>query len=277
MVCPLGITQYGQVGTVAPSAVNFPRAVRVRTSGHFPYDPFVSGSHLFSAWVLRGWLKFGFSWRRTSRKCFRIWRNARGRITQNGEVFAVDVSVVNACALLALDTIATSLVCGNYSLSAWNIEKCALYMLQLLFRVVPALGYFDITAPLRAHRIWQPLVQEIGSTGRRLQKCICLHRNGRNSNVFHMKVVVDPKVDSRPHRDALRGAGDTWSVKLDVRGLGSILTSPTVAVHRLCARGSMVLCVELLLYLHCLLVFVENFGFFGLCSPRPLCMVLKLV
>merc|ERR1719284_620058 len=48
----LRITQNGEVCTVDASVAKFARAVRTWKSGHYFYEPLVSGSHLFGVWVL---------------------------------------------------------------------------------------------------------------------------------------------------------------------------------------------------------------------------------
>jgi hypothetical protein len=73
----LRITQNGEVCTVDASVAKFARAVRTWKSGHYFYEPLVSGSHLFGVWVLpEEYRKIGFFWEMTSGKCFRIQRNA---------------------------------------------------------------------------------------------------------------------------------------------------------------------------------------------------------
>lgn len=73
----LRITQRGEVCTVDASVAKFARANRTWKSGHYFYEPLVSGSHLFGVWVLpEEFLKVGFFYEMTSGNCFRIQRRA---------------------------------------------------------------------------------------------------------------------------------------------------------------------------------------------------------
>merc|ERR1712157_176854 len=73
----LRITQRGDVCTVDASVAKFARANRTWKSGHYFYEPLVSGSHLFGVWILpEEFLKVGFFYEMTSGNCFRIQRRA---------------------------------------------------------------------------------------------------------------------------------------------------------------------------------------------------------
>jgi len=73
----LRITQRGDVCTVDASVAKFARANRTWKSGHYFYEPLVSGSHLFGVWILpEEYLKVGFFYEMTSGNCFRIQRKA---------------------------------------------------------------------------------------------------------------------------------------------------------------------------------------------------------
>merc|ERR1712137_572085 len=73
----LRITQNGDVCTVDASVAKFARAMRTWKSGHYFYEPLVSGGNLFGVWVLpEEYRKIGFFWEMNSGKVFRIQRNA---------------------------------------------------------------------------------------------------------------------------------------------------------------------------------------------------------
>jgi len=73
----LRINQNGDVCTVDASVAKFARAKRTWKSGHYFYEPLVSGGNLLGVWVLpEEYRKIGFFWEMESGKCFRIERRA---------------------------------------------------------------------------------------------------------------------------------------------------------------------------------------------------------
>nr|AAL40676.1 luciferase [Pyrocystis lunula] len=73
----LRINQHGDVCTVDASVAKFARAKRTWKSGHYFYEPLVSGGNLLGVWVLpEEYRKIGFFWEMESGKCFRIERRA---------------------------------------------------------------------------------------------------------------------------------------------------------------------------------------------------------
>nr|O77206.1 RecName: Full=Dinoflagellate luciferase [Lingulodinium polyedra]AAC36472.1 luciferase [Lingulodinium polyedra] len=73
----LRINQYGEVCTVDASVAKFARAKRTWKSGHYFYEPLVSGGNLLGVWVLpEEYRKIGFFWEMESGHCFRIERRA---------------------------------------------------------------------------------------------------------------------------------------------------------------------------------------------------------
>lgn len=73
----LRINQHGDVCTVDASVAKFARAKRTWKSGHYFYEPLVSGGNLLGVWVLpEEYRKIGFFWEMESGRCFRIERRA---------------------------------------------------------------------------------------------------------------------------------------------------------------------------------------------------------
>merc|ERR1719204_2989482 len=73
----LRINQHGETCTVDASVAKFARAKRTWKSGHYFYEPLVSGGNLLGVWVLpEEYRKIGFFWEMESGKCFRIERRA---------------------------------------------------------------------------------------------------------------------------------------------------------------------------------------------------------
>lgn len=73
----LRINQHGDVCTVDASVAKFARAKRTWKSGHYFYEPLVSGGNLLGVWVLpEEYRKIGFFWEMGSGRCFRIERRA---------------------------------------------------------------------------------------------------------------------------------------------------------------------------------------------------------
>merc|ERR1712127_308778 len=73
----LRINQNGEVCTVDASVAKFARAKRTWKSGHYFYEPLVSGGNLLGVWVLpEEYRKIGFFWEMESGKCFRTERRA---------------------------------------------------------------------------------------------------------------------------------------------------------------------------------------------------------
>jgi len=73
----LRINQFGDTCTVDASVAKFARAKRTWRSGHYFYEPLVSGGNLFGVWVLpEEYRKIGFFWEMESGRCFRIERRA---------------------------------------------------------------------------------------------------------------------------------------------------------------------------------------------------------
>jgi len=73
----LRITQDGEDATVDASVAKFARGLRHWRSGHYFYEPLVSGGNLLGVWVLpEEYRKIGFFWEMESGKCFRIERRA---------------------------------------------------------------------------------------------------------------------------------------------------------------------------------------------------------
>merc|ERR1711963_1272807 len=73
----LRINQFGETCTVDASVAKFARAKRTWKSGHYFYEPLVSGGNLLGVWVLpEEYRKIGFFWEMDSGKCFRIERRA---------------------------------------------------------------------------------------------------------------------------------------------------------------------------------------------------------
>jgi len=73
----LRITQFGDQCTVDASIAKYARAKRTWRSGHYFYEPLVSGGNLMGVWVLpEEYRKIGFFWEMDSGKCFRIERRA---------------------------------------------------------------------------------------------------------------------------------------------------------------------------------------------------------
>jgi len=71
------IKQRGDTCTIDASVVRFARAKRTFKSGHYFYEPLVSGGNLLGVWVLpEEYRKIGFFWEMDSGKCFRIERRA---------------------------------------------------------------------------------------------------------------------------------------------------------------------------------------------------------
>ena len=81
----LRINQRGDTCTVDASVAKYARAKRTWKSGHYFYEPLVSGGNLLGVWVLpEEYRKIGFFWEMDSGKCFRIERRAFQR---NGLMF----------------------------------------------------------------------------------------------------------------------------------------------------------------------------------------------
>jgi len=73
----LRINQHGETCTVDASVAKFARAKRTWKSGHYFYEPLVSGGNLLGVWVLpEEYRKIGFFWEMESGRCFRIERRA---------------------------------------------------------------------------------------------------------------------------------------------------------------------------------------------------------
>merc|ERR1712209_72248 len=73
----LRINQRNEVCTVDASVAKYARAKRTWRSGHYFYEPLVSGGNLLGVWVLpEEYRKIGFFWEMESGKCFRIERRA---------------------------------------------------------------------------------------------------------------------------------------------------------------------------------------------------------
>ena len=73
----LRINQFGDQCTVDTSIAKYARAKRTWRSGHYFYEPLVSGGNLMGVWVLpEEYRKIGFFWEMDSGKCFRIERRA---------------------------------------------------------------------------------------------------------------------------------------------------------------------------------------------------------
>merc|ERR1711933_414977 len=73
----LRINQFGDQCTVDASIAKYARAKRTWRSGHYFYEPLVSGSNLLGVWVLpEEYRKIGFFWEMNSGKCFRLERRA---------------------------------------------------------------------------------------------------------------------------------------------------------------------------------------------------------
>jgi hypothetical protein len=73
----LRINQFGNQCTVDASIAKYARAKRTWRSGHYFYEPLVSGGNLMGVWVLpEEYRKIGFFWEMNSGKCFRIERRA---------------------------------------------------------------------------------------------------------------------------------------------------------------------------------------------------------
>merc|ERR1712032_895535 len=69
----LRINQFGNQCTVDASIAKYARAKRTWRSGHYFYEPLVSGGNLLGVWVLpEEYRKIGFFWEMNSGKCFRI-------------------------------------------------------------------------------------------------------------------------------------------------------------------------------------------------------------
>merc|ERR1719505_49691 len=67
----LRINQHGETCTVDASVAKFARAKRTWKSGHYFYEPLVSGGNLLGVWVLPEEMrKIGFFWEMNSGKCF---------------------------------------------------------------------------------------------------------------------------------------------------------------------------------------------------------------
>merc|ERR1719361_426178 len=73
----LRINQRGDTCTVDASVAKYARAKRTWRSGHYFYEPLVSGGNLMGVWVLpEEYRKIGFFWEMESGRCFRIERRA---------------------------------------------------------------------------------------------------------------------------------------------------------------------------------------------------------
>merc|ERR1719499_1976854 len=73
----LRINQFGEQCTVDASVAKYARAKRTWRSGHYFYEPLVSGGNLLGVWVLpEEYRKIGFFWEMDSGRCFRIERRA---------------------------------------------------------------------------------------------------------------------------------------------------------------------------------------------------------
>lgn len=73
----LRINQFGDTCTVDASVAKYARAKRTWRSGHYFYEPLVSGGNLLGVWVLpEEYRKIGFFWEMNSGKCFRLERRA---------------------------------------------------------------------------------------------------------------------------------------------------------------------------------------------------------
>jgi len=73
----LRINQHGDTCTVDASVAKYARAKRTWKSGHYFYEPLVSGGNLLGVWVLpEEYRKIGFFWEMESGRCFRIERRA---------------------------------------------------------------------------------------------------------------------------------------------------------------------------------------------------------
>merc|ERR1739844_798039 len=71
------INQRNEVCTVDASVAKYARAKRTWKSGHYFYEPLVSGGNLLGVWVLpEEYRKIGFFWEMDSGRCFRIERRA---------------------------------------------------------------------------------------------------------------------------------------------------------------------------------------------------------
>jgi len=73
----LRINQHSDTCTVDASVAKYARAKRTWRSGHYFYEPLVSGGNLLGVWVLpEEYRKIGFFYEMDSGKCFRIERRA---------------------------------------------------------------------------------------------------------------------------------------------------------------------------------------------------------
>merc|ERR1719158_55721 len=73
----LRINQLSDQCTVDASIAKYARAKRTWRSGHYFYEPLVSGGNLLGVWVLpEEYRKIGFFWEMESGRCFRIERRA---------------------------------------------------------------------------------------------------------------------------------------------------------------------------------------------------------
>merc|ERR1739844_261117 len=73
----LRINQFGDQCTVDASIAKYARAKRTWKSGHYFYEPLVSGGNLLGVWVLpEEYRKIGFFYEMDSGRCFRIERRA---------------------------------------------------------------------------------------------------------------------------------------------------------------------------------------------------------
>jgi len=73
----LRINQFGDQCTVDASIAKYARAKRTWRSGHYFYEPLVSGGNLLGVWVLpEEYRKIGFFYEMDSGRCFRIERRA---------------------------------------------------------------------------------------------------------------------------------------------------------------------------------------------------------
>jgi len=89
----LRINQFGDVCTVDASVAKFARAKRTWKSGHYFYEPLVSGGNLLGVWVLpEEYRKIGFFWEMGSGRNFRIERRAFPR---GGYMFLRQATEVN--------------------------------------------------------------------------------------------------------------------------------------------------------------------------------------
>merc|ERR1719189_915853 len=89
----LRINQFGDTCTVDASVAKYARAKRTWRSGHYFYEPLVSGGNLLGVWVLpEEYRKIGFFWEMDSGRCFRIERRAFER---NGYMYLRQATEVN--------------------------------------------------------------------------------------------------------------------------------------------------------------------------------------